>query len=296
MKPQPEAGTGGPTMGNVRRWAKALLPPVVATGLRRLRDGRSPQEWSYRPSWPVAGDPGWAEPAIAETQAKRLRGFAEAIAAPRPLGVSAEAGVQVSGDPDYAAHNTYLAFAYAFARAALDGPPVSVLDWGGGLGQYRLLLGSLFPDVAVSYTCHDLQPLVEAGASLVDDVAFDADPDRVLAGRYSLVVASGSLHYTEAWPDLLRSLSRAATRWLYVTRLPVVIAADDYVLVQHAHRHGYPASYPGWVLNRARFVGAVEADGFELVRELLIDERPPAPGAPEQPEYRGFLFRRTEDG
>ena len=279
-----------------RRLARALLPPAVTAGLERLRGRRTVAEWTYLPSWPAAEGPGWTEPAIAEVQAKRLQAFVDSIAAPSPLGASAEG--EPSDRRDYGVHNTYLAFAYVLGRAALSAPgsPVTILDWGGGLGQYHLLARSLFPELELSYTCHDLEPLATMGASLVDGVTFDADRDRVLAGRYDLVVASSSLHYAEAWRDLLRSLCGAASTWLYVTRQPVVMGAEDYVLVQRAHRHGYPTSYPGWVLNRDGLVDAVEAEGLELHREFLIDERPPASGAPEAPEYRGFLFRRTGDG
>lgn len=277
-------------MAGGRRLARALLPPVVTAGLERLHARRTTPEWAYLPAWPEAAGRGWAEPAIAEVQAKRLQAFVDSIAAPSPLGVSAEGEAHALG-----VQNTYLAFAYVLGRAALGrtGSPLTVLDWGGGLGQYSLLARSLLPEAPLAYTCHDLEPLVDTGASLVDGVRFEADPQRALSGRYDLVVASSSLHYTETWRDLVRSLCGAASTWLYVTRQPVVMTAEDYVVVQRAHRHGYPTSYPGWVLNRGGLVAAVEGEGFGLEREFLIDERPPVDGAPEPPEYRGFLFRRT---
>lgn len=285
-----EVSSAGARREHAGRLGRALLPPIVPAVIRRLR-GKANAEWSYAPSWPSLGDRGWLEPAIAATQAGRLAGYRASVAAPRPLGASPEG--DANGPPDYAVHNTYMSFAYAFARAALESQPVTLLDWGGGLGQYHLLARSLFPDVELSYVCHDLPQLVATGTPVANEAAFDADAARVLRSTYSLVVASSSLQYAENWQSVLSGLCAAAHPWLYVTRIPVVLGADDYVIVQRAHRHGYPTSYPGWVVNRRSLLDGVLNAGFDLVREVLIDERPLIPGAPEQPEYRGFLFRRA---
>ena len=276
-----------------RRLASALLPPAVPALWRRLRAGGA-AEWRHEATWPRTADQGWQDPAIASTQARRLAAFSRSIEPPSPLGSSPEA--DAANPPSPAVQNTYLAFAYAFARAALERHPVRVLDWGGGLGQYRLLASSLFPDVTTSWVCHDLPSLVDRGKALNEMVEFDADADRVLGSTYELVLASSSLQYTQDWRIVLKRLCGAADPWLYVTRMPVVSGADDYVAVQRAHRHGYPTSYPGWVLNRRSFLEAVTAEGFTLVREVLIDERPQIPRAPEQPAYRGFLCRREDAG
>lgn len=277
--------------GRARRIGRALLPPAMTAVWRRLQAGRA-SEWRYEPTWPRTTDQGWHEPEISATQARRLTAFARSIAEPSPLGASPEASA--TEPPSNAVHNTYLAFAYAFARAALERQPVRVLDWGGGLAQYHLLARSLFPDVAISWVCHDLSPLVECGKAVVEETEFEADPERVLLSTYGLVLASGSLHYAEDWRMVLKRLCGAADPWLYITRIPVVNNADDYVVVQRAHRHGYPTSYPGWVVNRRSLLEPVTAEGFTLTRELLIDERPWIPRAPEQPEYRGFLFRQLD--
>jgi hypothetical protein len=63
------------------------------------------------------------------------------------------------------------------------------------------------------------------------------------------------------------------------------------VVVQRPHACGYHTEYLGWFLNRDEFLSAAAGCGLGLRREFLIDERPPVPGAPEQAEYRGFLFQ-----
>jgi hypothetical protein len=53
---------------------------------------------------------------------------------------------------------------------------------------------------------------------------------------------------------------------------------------------GYETAYPGWFLNRDEVLAAAAGAGQDLVREFLIWESAVVPGAPEQPEFRGFLF------
>ena len=71
-------------------------------------------------------------------------------------------------------------------------------------------------------------------------------------------------------------------------------AAASFVVVQRPYVHGYDTEYPGWFLNRAEFLAAADGLGMRLVREFLIQERPFVPDAPEQADYRGFLFEPRE--
>ena len=77
---------------------------------------------------------------------------------------------------------------------------------------------------------------------------------------------------------------------LYLTRQPCVQHAPSYVVVQRPYRHGYQTEYPGWFLNQPELLGYSAELGLRLVREFLVDERPFVPNAPEQADYRGFLF------
>lgn len=267
-----------------------MLPPVVADLLRARR--KAPLEWEFLGSeWPRSVDEqGWDHPEIAHTAGSRWDEFTQSLRAPLPLGRSNEAS---AGVVDYAAHNTYYCFAYALARAIGTRREVSVLDWGGGLGEYLRLGQELFPEVDFSYVCKEKEPMVELGSALTTDAEFTADGSVALSKRYDLVMASSSLHYEQDWALTLEGLTSASRGWLYVTRQPVVWSATDFVILQRAHRHGYPTEYPGWVLNRGRLLERAEQVGMLLEREMLIAERPLVPGAPEQPEYRGFLFRKV---
>ena len=103
---------------------------------------------------------------------------------------------------------------------------------------------------------------------------------------------SGSFHYTEDWKRLFRRLASATRSYLYITRLPVVHSVASFVVVQQGPSpYGYLTEYIGWFLNREEFLNHGASLGLELVREFLIHERPFVQGAPEQCEYRGYLFR-----
>ncbi len=165
-----------------------------------------------------------------------------------------------------------------------------MLDYGGGLGQYAVLARAVSPELGLEYHCRDLPRLTEGGRSVLpDDAHYDNDA-AAFGRKYDLVLASGSLFYVRDWRDTLQHLAAVTSDYLFVTRQPIVLRAASFVVLQRAHRHGYRTEYPGWFLNRQEFLGATRALGLELVREFLVLERPLVPKAPEQTEYRGFLF------
>jgi putative methyltransferase (TIGR04325 family) len=124
---------------------------------------------------------------------------------------------------------------------------------------------------------------------LPHDTFHDSDSS-ALARAYDLVLASSSLQYLKDWRLTLGKLAEATARHLYVTRQPFVTRSRSFVVMQRPHRYGYRTEYPGWFLNRDEFLEAADGTGLRLRREFLIWERPYVPGAPEQGQYRGFLF------
>lgn len=270
----------------LRGLVRELTPPA----LWRLAARAKPAgEWRYAGrDWPE-GLPGWDVAAAAERAAGRFGAFTASLSGTGPLGLNPEA--DTPGAADYAAHNTVMCFAHALALAAGGSGSLAVLDWGGGLGHYHLLARSLYPDLALDWTVRELPAWCEHGARLQPALRFTSGR-QCLGGEYGLVMASSSLQYSRDWRSDLAGLAGAARPWLFITRTPFVIRAASFVVVQS------PAdgvSYPGWFFNRAEVLDECRRLGFDLVREYLIDERPMVKGAPEQADYRGFLWRRAED-
>jgi putative methyltransferase (TIGR04325 family) len=247
-------------------------------------------DWEYLPGgWPDESKHlrGWDSESVASTQLSRWAAFVDSANGADPFGRSHESAV---ADLDYALHNTVMSFAYVLARAAYKRDRLSVLDWGGGIGHYYVYARALMPDLVLDYTCFDLPSLAEGGRSVLPQVSFPTSEEAALSRRYDLVVASSSLQYSQDWRAKLAGLANVCDGYVYVTRQPFVQHAPSFVVVQHPYRHGYATEYPGWFLNEGEFLGFAVELGLTLVREFLIQERPPVPNAPEQADYRGFLF------
>ena len=159
------------------------------------------------------------------------------------------------------------------------------------LGFFYLLSRALLPpEVSIDYSCKEVPAVCAQGREALPEARF-YDHDSCLDRRFDLVVASSSLQYSQEWLELLERLAGAATRYLYVTRVPVVLNSRSFVVLQRAHRYGFETEYLSWVLNRAELVDAARRAGMELVREFLLGYTPRVHRAPEQDETRGFLFR-----
>jgi hypothetical protein len=85
-------------------------------------------------------------------------------------------------------------------------------------------------------------------------------------------------------------LARAVGSYLFVTRLPVVSHSSSFVALHRPYRYGYDVDLLNWVVNRGELVSHARTCGLRLVREFLISEHPNIRRAPEQCEFRGFLF------
>lgn len=192
---------------------------------------------------------------------------------------------------DYGQHNTKMAYGYVLTKTARTKDRISLLDWGGGLGEYCLIAKSLLPDVEIDYHCKEVPVLCEAGRELLPEGTFYDNDEDCFQKSYDLVVASSSLQYSEDWQKVAKQLANATDSFLYITRLPIVHKAESFVVMQRAYKYGYGTEYLGWFLNRQELLNYMSNLGMELIREFLIAERFPVSGAPETGEGRGFLFR-----
>jgi putative methyltransferase (TIGR04325 family) len=250
-----------------------------------------PPEWEHVADGFAVRDPriqGWNVESILQTQKAKWPRFMELLDGNGPLGVAHEA--PVPDNQDFGAHNTLMSFAYVLTLAARHRDDLSVLDWGSGVGHYYHISRALLPEVRLDYHGKDVPVLCRGGRELAPGATFH-DQDDCLRRTYDLVVVSGSLHYSKDWKATARALAAATGSYLYITRLPVVHHAASFAVVQRPAPYGYLTEYLGWFLNRTEFLGHLADLGMVLRREFLIGERPHVCGAPEQGEYRGFLFR-----
>ena len=319
-------GPRGRTLARIRFAIWALCPPVLHMGAKRLLEAlglrppldqslpvpshddqvwdapaaaaaQVPPEWEYvSEGWGrQRTDPrvtGWNVEAIAAAYGEKWPSYLAALEGNAPLGVYHEvASGESVGNLDHAAHNMVISFAYALALAAHGRDRISILDWGGGIGHYYPLSRAVLPGVEIDYHCKDVPVLAAQGRRLFPEATFYEDAS-CLRRRYDLVLASGSLQYSENWKETLTGLAEATHGYLVVTRLPVTHTAPSFHVLQRAHAYGYDTEYVGWALNRDELLATAKDTGMELVRELLVAGLISIDGAPESPiEHRGFLFR-----
>jgi putative methyltransferase (TIGR04325 family) len=280
----------------IQRWTPPAMLDVARRAIRRPQPAQpassppaspppEPAEWEYVPEgwrYPSPGAQGWNVESVVRTQLERWPKFLSAAQGSGPLGISHEAPVPTS-------HDLIMSFAYVLALAAHEKKRLSVLDWGGGIGHYYVLARALMPQIELDYHCKDLPLFCEAGRKLLPEVRFH-DDETCLDRTYDLVYAGSSLQYSEDWRGVAARLAEASAQYLYITRSPMVLHADSFVVLQRPHKYGYHTEYLGWFLNRDALVDAVQAAGMRLIREFLLADRHDVSNAPEAGVARGFLF------
>jgi len=266
---------------------RRFVPPVLAELVARSRSG-----WRYvGPAWPAPYESGWHDQSVAESQMRHWPFLVDATAGRGPLGVSHFPWRNTVDEP--ADQNIVASFGYVLALTALAaGGPISLLDWGGGLGHYRLYASALLPRVPVEYHCFDLPGIVAAGRKLQPEAHFHTSEREIGDRSFDLVVCSSALHYAQDWPATLAVLAKTARRFLYVARLQSVERSRSFVVEQAPDVYQRP--YVSWFVNRGEFVERATACGLRLEREFVYDERWFVRGATEQGRSWGFLLSRTE--
>jgi putative methyltransferase (TIGR04325 family) len=280
---------------------KQIVPPILIDVASYLRKSNShgergeppaPPEWEYMPDgWRTRDEriKGWNVESIVEAQKAKWPAFMRIVQGKGPLGVAHESPVASAGD--YQAHNVLMTFAYVLALTARNRDRISLLDWGGGVGHYCAVSRALLPGVTIDYHCKDMPLLCTQGREHFPEASFYEDEAACFRRSYDLVLASGSLQFSEDWKGTVARLAAVSGSYLFITRLPTVHAAAPFVVVQRPYQYGYQTEYLCWFLNRQELVDHTTSLGMELVREFLIQAQPPVHNAPEQADYRGFLFR-----
>jgi len=286
------------------------MPPVLVQVAQRVRsfvgkkepkdtgnDGLA--EWEYvSQDWPSktadAKIKGWNVNSVLDVYKAKWPAFIRQLEGSLPLCLSHESDLSNPIDPIF--HNITMSYGYALGLASRLKTCISLLDWGGGIGHYYPISRALIPDLTIDYYCKDVPILVEYGRQLFPQAHFYTD-DSCLQQRYDFVLASTSLHYSENWRSTMRGLMGATGAYLFITQLPIIHHLPSFVMVQRPYAYGYETEYLGWCINRQQFLECAKASGVELVREFIVGYQPHIRHAPEQCEYRGFLFRSiTESG
>jgi putative methyltransferase (TIGR04325 family) len=285
------------TWANAKSAIRDLTPPLIWRTLSKWRSLKATKEqnyieWEYIPEgWEAlktdSNIKGWNVESVLEAYKANWPGFLKSLEGTLPLGISPESSSENRTNLMF--HNVMMTYGYALSLSTRNKSSISMLDWGGAIGHYYLISQKLLPDLQIDYHCKDVPVLAEYGRSLFPQAHFYTD-QTCLERKYDFVLVSGSFQYFQDWASSLKELARATGEYLFVTRLPIVQQTPSYVMVQRPYDYGYNTEYLGWCLNRNEFLKQTDNLGLKLVREFIAQESPYVTLAPEQPEYRGFLF------
>ena len=117
---------------------------------------------------------GWNVESVVAAQAARLPELERTLASTSPLGCASSRRQFSRGD--VTEHNTLATFAYVAALAAGGGPEFSLLDWGGGVGQYGKIAQAVLPDIRVDYYCKEVPVQCRHGRRYFPEATF-FEPD-----------------------------------------------------------------------------------------------------------------------
>lgn len=277
----------------MRRIVKNFIPPIFIHIAMHIKYIFCKPEWEYIPKgWAYAKKhhevKGWNVSDILEVYKRKWPKFVEMVQGLGPLGIAHESSLAT--DADVGSHNAIMSFGYSIALAACGMSSFSMLDWGGGIGHYYLMAEAILPGVKIDYHCKDVPLLAEYGAKLFPQEHFYKD-ESCFERTYNFVMAGASFHYSEDWQAVLDNLAKVTKQYLYVAQLPVVRNAASFVFVQRPYRYGYNTEYLAWCLNCEDFLRHAKALNLKLVREFVYGLKPLIYKAPEQNEYRGYLFK-----
>ena len=296
-----------PSNRSTRAVVRTLVPPALWSGLSRARGyltGAEKPHWEYVPEgWSRAeSDPditGWDVEAFAERHRQLWPLWTRALEGSGMLGVdfwramrSLDQGGQPVFTDDAWAHNAAMSFAYILARAAHTKEMLSVLDFGGGVGQFAPLARALLPQVEIDYNVAETRTLCALGRELNAGAHFHVSSEHDWEQRkYDLAIASASLQCTQHWQTNFARLADVTTDYLFVMRIPIVFHHPSFVVLQRAESYGLGTEFLGWFVNRDELLDCASQASLTLDREFVMMDYTPAKGAPEQATYRGFLFR-----
>jgi putative methyltransferase (TIGR04325 family) len=267
----------------VRRAARLVARPILD-----LRDYLL-AEVAYAPGgWRQSS--GWSEEGLADAQEKHWPILMRNLQGAGPLGVAHFPWH--TSRKDRADHNVMMSYGYVLALAAGGERRLSILDWGGGVGQYLPYSRALLPGVEFDYHCYDVPGLCRLGRRLQPGVHFSDEPAELLGRRYQLVISSSSLHYFEHWQREAGLLAAATSDYLYIARLQVAENSPTFAVVHRVQHDGY-GEFPSWCINRGELIDCIEQCGLRLMREFLYYSPVTVRGISEQMDCRGFLFRRS---
>lgn len=172
---------------------------------------------------------------------------------------------------------------------------LEVIDFGGSLGStYRQIRWFLPQLRTLRWHVVEQPGFVAAGNTefATDELRFYTSVLDLPPSPFPRVaLLSSVLQYLPEPPEVLTALTAAGTGTLIIDRTSLSGATEDHLTIQRVSSRIYPASYPCWVLSRARLLEQLAGD-WRLLLEFPCPEGSfTARGGPHF-EFKGLILER----
>ncbi len=283
-----------PVLLGLKAAIRRFLPASWVQRINRWRGLSDPNEMPYAPEgWPK-NDPSeatWGSDVAVDHYLKSWHAFMQSITLPGPLGMINPR--QMANGGNVFASQIYTAFGYVLARTAHLQSELSILDWGGCLGQYAALTQRLIPGIKVKFYNKDLPGLRAAAEQVMPEATYFDQDDQFADLKVDLVMASGALQYTRSWQSVIERLTRSAQKALYLSRVPTCFAERSFVTLPRVAYYAEPRRIPMWIFSHDELAAEVARHGFRLEMEFVTSEGLKVINGPAPAEMRGYYFQRT---
>lgn len=271
--------------------AKQVIQPKNTDPVNRNGEAKTQHEFEWASPTQSRQPIGYVESSLIEFPTHMFPEIMSVIEGPQPYGCKLG---ELQGESMLYWHQQAFPFAYAIGRCLPLEHPLKILDWGGGLGVYRHLTRTLYPDLSIEYHIHELPEFSKRGADFTPDAHFHSVSSEWENDRFDLVMASGALQYAPDWKRLLKQLADVTGRWMYLSRIPILLQETEPRVVLHRYRaFGNENDVLFHIFSRSGLLQTIESLGLRLVREFIGAEEIVVHPDGHRIPFRGYLLQKV---
>lgn len=160
-----------------------------------------------------------------------------------------------------------------FAISNVTHRPLSVLDFGGGLGIHYFQMSPFLPGGAtLSWLVCETAEMAEEGNRrfATGGLRFISSIDEA-QGPFDLVISSGAIQCVPAPADMLARHAALSDRLLF-NRLPLIASERDRLTIHNVDPAIYAASIPIWFFSERRWFAQLDGLGFDVAMRWTVPQ------------------------
>ena len=157
-----------------------------------------------------------------------------------------------------------------------NGKPLSILDFGGGSGDYFYLFQKFVPNIEFDWTVVETPALAQAMQT-----KYGGENQRVrwvhslemTDDKYDFVLCSGVLQYVERPFEILEAIVKKS-EFVVLNRIPLTNSSENFVALQRILTKKKRGSYPAHFFSERRFLKTLSTYGSIPMRWVVIEDQP----------------------